>query len=276
MSSSSIFEDEAEEISETNIGARPSVPNFTMLLGVVSLIVALISLRVAIDAREISKQSKQTEVVDGIENANGVSESLYEAPADLKLFIESMSKSVVVVSCGKWSGSGWSYNAELSPGYLGTIITNHHVIKDCIDRPELLSIQYRSKGTNGLKKYVASIYNYDTENDLALLDIKIAVPPLKVAEVISLPGQWTMTLGSPLGFSDLLVNAVTIGNLVAVEDKYYNFTTAIINPGNSGGPLFNSLGEVIGTNSLAWASTKDGVSNVAIDTGVLCEVILKC
>jgi serine protease Do len=258
--------------NQTTDASRPSiVANFTLLVGIVALIIGLVALRFAIDARDLSKESSQIEL-----STRNKAFALYQQPEDLGSFIESMAESVVVVHCGDWSGSGWSYDVELSAGYLGTIITNHHVIEDCIDNPELLSIQYDDGGSAGLKEFEASLYNYDEENDLALLDVKVAIPPLKVSKEVALPGQWTMTLGSPLGVSDLLVNAVTIGNLVGVEDQYYNFTTAIINPGNSGGPLLNSLGEVIGTNSLSWASTKDGVSNVAIDIGVLCEAILKC
>ena len=128
----------------------------------------------------------------------------------------------------------------------------------------------------GLKEFEAVIYNYDKENDLALLDVKVAVPPIKLATDFALPGQWSMTLGYPDGWDKLLNNAVTIGNIVAVEDKYYVFTTAIMNPGNSGGPLVDSSGKVIGTNSFGWASTEDGVANVAVDANILCEIILKC
>jgi serine protease Do len=252
------------------------VRNFTLLLGVVALIVALIGLRFAIDARDLAKQSGKSEFDNQGYFHESSTASLYNQPLELDLFIESVAKSVVVVVCGESSGSGWSYDLELTPGYMGTVITNHHVIEDCIENPELLSVQYQTSDSSGLKSHEAAIYNYDVDNDMALLDVKVAIPPLRVSESMAMPGQWTMTLGSPLGVNDLLVNAVTIGNLVAVEDDYYNFTTAIINPGNSGGPLLNSRGEVIGTNSLGWASTEDGVSNVAIGTSVLCEVILDC
>lgn len=259
--------------AKTSSGKSRNIP---LLLAIFGLLIGIVALRLAIDARNNVKAEikARTEAVD-----SGVSvetPNLYEPPADLKKFIQSIGKSIVLVNCGKSSGSGWSYDAELTEGYLGTVITNHHVIEECIDHPEDLDIEYEAVPGDGLKKFVAAIYNYDKENDLALLDVKVAIPSLKPAADFSSPGQWSMTLGYPSGFSDLLFNAVTIGNIVATEDKYYVFTTAIINPGNSGGPLVDSSGEVVGTNSYAWASTKDGVSNIAIDTSILCKAILKC
>jgi len=252
------------------------VRNFPLIIAIFSLIVGVVSLRLAIDARSIAK----SEVIARNEAEKvGVSvgtQNLYEPPADLEKFIQNIAKSVVLVHCGDSSGSGWSYELDLSEGYLGTVITNHHVIKDCIDHPEDLYIEHESVPGEGLVDFDAAIYSYDEDNDLALLDVKIAIPGLVPAEYLALPGQWSMTIGYPGGLEKLLMNAVTIGNIVDVEDKYYVFTTAIINPGNSGGPLVDSAGNVIGTNSYAWASTKDGVKNVAVDTGVLCETIVKC
>ena len=252
------------------------VRNIPLLLAIFSLIVGVVSLRLAIDARNIAK----TEVTARIEaEKSGVAvgvKNLYEPPADLEKFIENIARSVALVHCGDSSGSGWSYELDISEGYLGNVITNHHVIKDCIDHPENLYIEYESVPGKGLVDFDAAIYNYDEENDLALLDVKVAIPKLVPADYFARPGQWSMTIGFPAGMEKLLLNAVTIGNIVDVEDKYYVFTTAIVNPGNSGGPLVDSAGNVIGTNSYSWASTKDGVANVAVDTDILCKSILKC
>jgi S1-C subfamily serine protease len=252
------------------------VQKLPLLLAILGLIVGVVSLRLAVDARNIAKSEviARTEAQD-----SGVSvgvHTLYEPPADLEKFIQTIAESVVLVHCGGGTGSGWSNDLELTEGYLGAIVTNHHVIEDCIDHPEDLYVEYELVAGDGLEKFDAAIYNYDAENDLALLDVKVAVPPMTTASKFSLPGQWSMTLGYPGGWDKLLMHAVTIGNVVAVEDKFYVFTTAVMNPGNSGGPLVDSSGNVIGTNSYGWASTKDGVANVAVDTDVLCVAILKC
>ncbi len=199
--------------------------------------------------------------------------SLYEAPRNLEELIEKVSRSIVTVRCGDVSGSGWATDVEPSAGFKSSIITNHHVIEGCISDASTLSVQ---AGTDGAEVHGAVVYNFDEKNDLALLDADVYVESIKTAAFFAQPGQWSMAIGSPIGIESLLVGAVTIGNIVAVEDRYYNFTTSIINPGNSGGPLVNSRGEVIGTNTLSWASTEDGISNVAIDTDVLCKNILEC
>ncbi len=78
-------------------------------------------------------------------------------------------------------------------------------------------------------------------------------------------GEWVIALGNPFGLFELNDKpTVTVGvvsatgmNLDAINDRYYlNMiqTDAAINGGNSGGPLVNSLGDVIGMNTLIFTS----------------------
>ena len=88
-------------------------------------------------------------------------------------------------------------------------------------------------------------------------------------------GEWVIALGNPFGLFEINDKpTVTVGvisatgmNLEPVNGRYYlNMiqTDAAINGGNSGGPLVNSLGEVIGMNTLIFTA---GNSNGNIGLG---------
>jgi serine protease Do len=77
-------------------------------------------------------------------------------------------------------------------------------------------------------------------------------------------------MGNPFGLFDISDKpTVTVGvvsatdmNLSAGENRYYRGmiqTDAAINQGNSGGPLLNSLGEVIGVNSVIFTPNQGSI-----------------
>ena len=81
-------------------------------------------------------------------------------------------------------------------------------------------------------------------------------------------GEWVIAFGNPFGLFQINDKpTVTVGvvsavgmNLEPLNNRYYlNMiqTDAAINGGNSGGPLVNSIGEVIGMNTLIY--TANGV-----------------
>jgi S1-C subfamily serine protease len=204
--------------------------------------------------------------------------NLYNEPADLKAFISKISASIVDVYCGKSGGTGFAYELEgLDEGFETYIVTNHHVLEDCIENSEDLLVTY--DGDNAVETD-SKLVNWDEDNDLALLQIKASLPVLDDAIEFAKAGWWTMAIGNPgtvvKDGGGMLYNATTFGRIIGVEDEKYNYTSAQINHGNSGGPLVNSRGELIGINTLAYANQDEGIWNVAMDSELLCVEVLKC
>ncbi len=152
---------------------------------------------------------------------------------------------------------------ELGSGFLispdGYIVTNDHVAGNAAEVTVTL--------TNG-KDYKAKIVGTDHATDICLLKIDAANLPyvtLGNSDNI-LIGEWVIAFGNPFGLFSLNDKpTVTVGvvssmgmNLEPISNRYYlNMiqTDASINAGNSGGPLLNSLGEVIGMNTLIYSQS---------------------
>ncbi len=172
-------------------------------------------------------------------------------------------------------GNQGTYNQkikELGSGYIissdGYIVTNDHVAGNAAEVKVTL--------TDG-RTYDAKIIGSDTPSDVCLLKIDATnLPYLKLGNSDDIIiGEWVIALGNPFGLFEINDKpTVTVGvisatgmNLEPVNGRYYlNMiqTDAAINGGNSGGPLVNSLGEVIGMNTLIFTS---GNSNGNIGLG---------
>jgi serine protease Do len=155
----------------------------------------------------------------------------------------------------------------LGSGYIispdGYIITNDHVAGNATEITVTM--------TSG-KHYSARIVGTDPVSDICLLKIDAENLPytrLGNSDDIII-GEWVIAMGNPFGLFELNNKpTVTVGvvsstgmNLEPINNRYYlNMiqTDAAINGGNSGGPLINSLGEVIGMNTLIYtAGGRDG------------------
>lgn len=152
------------------------------------------------------------------------------------------------------SGSGVIVDAK------GYIVTNNHVIEG----EQSLQVIF-SDGT----KADAIIIGSDPVVDVAVIKVDSPVPG--VAEFGDStkvePGQIAIAIGSPLGD---FRGTVTLGIVSALNRRVGKQTgliqtDAAINNGNSGGPLINSMGQVIGINTLVVRSTSEG--NVAEGLG---------
>ena len=133
----------------------------------------------------------------------------------------------------------------------GLVMTNAHVVNGS----ESLVV-----GLSNGDKYKGKLIGQDLLTDLAVIKLEGNGPWPKAILGDSTKikvGDWAIAVGNPFG----LENTVTLGiisNLnrnvseLGIYDKKFELiqTDAAINPGNSGGPLLNSLGEVIGINTL--------------------------
>ena len=142
-------------------------------------------------------------------------------------------------------GSGVIFSEE------GLVLTNAHVI----EKTDQLIV-----GLSDGRRVIGKVVGEDSLTDLAVIKLEAEGPwpTAQLGDSDNLKvGDWAIAVGNPFG----LENTVTLGiisNLnrdvaqLGISDKRIDLiqTDAAINPGNSGGPLLNSLGEVIGINTL--------------------------
>jgi hypothetical protein len=221
-----------------------------------------------------SGNSTSTTIAGQLPSVNNFGESLVTAPAsqpsDLVTLASETTKSVVSVLCGSGIGSGWSINvalstANVSNGYRSYVITNHHVIDDCINSRAVtlvLSNQTRVPGY---------VYSWDEANDVAGILTSTSITPLNWRGASPQQGWWAGIIGSPLGFPGIL----TTGIVSSVNSStFLGTTTAAINPGNSGGPVFDRSGRVIGLATAKYVNAESfGIFN---GTPLLCNRIIVC
>lgn len=162
-------------------------------------------------------------------------------------------------------GNRGTYNRKvqgLGSGYLispdGYIVTNDHVAGNASEITVTMT-----DGTH----HEAKIVGTDPVSDICLLKIEGSNYPyveLGNSDDVII-GEWVIALGNPFGLFELNDKpTVTVGvvsatgmNLEPINDRYYlNMiqTDAAINGGNSGGALVNSLGSVIGMNTLIYTA----------------------
>lgn len=210
------------------------------------------------------------------EQVSTTEQSLYDAPDDLEALIRKVRRSTVTVICRGSQGSGWvmalsspdtddAESLALDRKYPYEVITNHHVIEDCVDAED------RVRVTAGDLTYDAYLYSWDAKRDLALIGIQQKVPALTLSDEPK-PGWWAMAIGTPYG----LEGSVSIGNVMNT-DGLEVIMTSPLNSGNSGGPLVNSRGEVIGTNTYVLTGPDNPENwNVAMGLPALCKVLVAC
>lgn len=143
------------------------------------------------------------------------------------------------------------------------IATNNHVVENASD----LTVCFNDSEE---QIYSAYIKGTDPSNDLAVIGVKLNDVPKKVQDSLTVAvlgnsdqcvmGEQVVAIGNALGYGQSLTSGYisALDRVVTVDNVTYTLiqTDAAINPGNSGGALFNMYGEVIGINSVKFASSK--------------------
>ncbi len=148
-------------------------------------------------------------------------------------------------------GSGVIISAD------GTVITNHHVIKDADEVRVAL---------NDRREFDAEIVLKDERTDLAVLKITepgvfehIAFAQSDTLEV----GDIVLAIGNPFGVGQTvtqgIVSALARTQVGVTDFQFFIQTDAAINPGNSGGALVDMTGRLVGINTAIFS--RSGGSN---------------
>lgn len=143
------------------------------------------------------------------------------------------------------------------------IATNNHVVENASE----LTVCFNDSEE---QIYTGYIKGTDPSNDLAVVGVKLSDIPQKVLDTLTVAvlgnsddcvmGEPVVAIGNALGYGQSLTSGYisALNRVVTVDNVTYTLiqTDAAINPGNSGGALFNMYGEVIGINSVKFASDK--------------------
>ena len=194
-------------------------------------------------------------------NGGGVSPSTL-----IKSLIDLVEPTIYKISCGDSVGTGFGINISINAaaeakGYNGSLITNVQVVEDCLD--ENVTVTQNGRNLGGF------VWNWDFDNDLAIVHTIGEVETLEAAQTKPQRGDFVVAFGNPYG----LEGTVTAGIVSNIDDDTV-ITDAAIDPGASGGPLVNDLGEYIGINTWGWTDAQG--SSHALKPGLLCREILVC
>ena len=194
----------------------------------------------------------------------------YVQPRSISNLVERIQESTVTVWCETApetgsQGTGWAIKlkTDVQEKYPTTLLTNHHVIKTCLNGGGKVTVALPYKDPKP-----AVIVKWDKENDLAVLATKVKLPVLQLSEYVPWPGYWVMALGSADGYE----GSVSFGNVLNTNATEVLLTNNISH-GNSGGPLVDNEGNVVGV--VTWGLDTEQY-NGAKSLDAFCVKILKC
>jgi len=192
------------------------------------------------------------------------------APQDVVALSPKVLKSVVTVFCDQGLGTGWAANVALPAsavklGMKSFLITNHHVVEDCLAAGEVTVTDDAGRTAVG---YIVSA---DATKDLAGIYTSMSLPTLSFRGERPAQGWWVGVLGSPRGIDGYLTSGL-VSKVVADGSEFG--VSASLNPGNSGGPIFDREGRVLGIATYKLLESES--LGFARSAPLLCTSIIKC
>ncbi len=203
-----------------------------------------------------------------------VSNAVIQQKTDITDVVEKTMPSIVTITSTFTESFAWfgeEYNQQNEGGGSGIIVgendtelliaTNNHVVakanKIMVDFINDVQVEAIVKGTDATADLAVITIEKKNLSEDTLSAIKIA--KLGDSESVKV-GQMAVAIGNALGYGQ----SVTVG-YVSAKDREVDVadnkmvllqTDAAINPGNSGGALLNLKGEVIGINTVKYASSE--------------------
>lgn len=270
---------------------RPAKTRRGSALPIVSLIISSLAIVISVATSSLVylKVSEQQTQLDAKSwnKVNAESNSLFHEPSGLPALIDEVHRATVTIYCGNSAGSGWGIeladdpNTSEDDNYPYEIVTNFHVIDECLNGEEITITRNAKDEGYSAKLYAYDDSKYDGSNgwgDLAILMTDTETYSLPTADKAPLAGEWVMAAGNPA--SSLVTSLdghLTFGRISNfIPESNLVITDAALNHGNSGGPLVNSRGQVVGTNT--WRDASADSENIAYSIGipVICQKLVRC
>jgi S1-C subfamily serine protease len=207
-------------------------------------------------------------------------QDLFEQPKDMESLVEEGRNATYQVFCGEYGGSGWGLKTEYGGKEVEYLVTNAHVIEDCVKTGGLI---VEDRWGNALKAKLINYWHRDADWDNSAVEIDFALLEIVGRKLntlsklaMELPiGSWLMTSSYPAIDWDVGVYSVTTG-VISAETYVSGYTTdAPINGGSSGGVVVNSRGEVLGTIYASNDPSEYLDTALFLDNRTLFEVIAK-
>lgn len=200
--------------------------------------------------------------------------------ANLTSLFDEVDQSVVQISLARTTSLGSRQGSGFIYDNLGHIVTNYHVVADPQKGQEtnLDGREFHVTFLDGTTQ-IGRVIGTDPYSELAVIELENmtgnSLIPLPLGNSSQLRiGQPVVALGNPFGlsgsmtegivsgFGRIMPSSVPQGDLLLRQQDSPSFliptliqTDAAINPGNSGGPMLNTVGEVIGMNTVVLSNS---------------------